>query len=56
MSYGIIFWGGSSYAKKMFIPQKRIIGNIMNAKPRDSCREIFIKFEIMTLYSQYICS
>jgi hypothetical protein len=28
----------------------------MNAKPRDSCREIFIKFEIMTLYSQYICS
>jgi hypothetical protein len=54
MSYGIIFWGGSSYAKKVFILQKRIIRNITNAKPTDSCREIFVKLEIMTLYSQYI--
>jgi hypothetical protein len=28
----------------------------MNTRPRDSCREIFNKMEIMTLYSQYIYS
>jgi hypothetical protein len=57
MSCGIIFWGGSSYAKKVFILQKkiiRIITNTMNTRPRDSFKEIFKKSEIMTPYSQYI--
>jgi hypothetical protein len=56
MSYGIIFWGNSSYAKKVFILQKKIIRIISNAGPRDSCREIFKRMQIMTLYSQYIHS
>jgi hypothetical protein len=52
INYGIIFWGGSSGANKVFILQKKIIRiTIMNTRPRDSCREIFKKMEIMTLYS-----
>jgi hypothetical protein len=56
ISYGIILWGTSSYANKVFILQKKIIRIITNARPRDSCMEIFKTMEIMTLYSQYIYS
>jgi hypothetical protein len=35
MSYGIIFWGNSSYAIKIFKLQKRIIRGVKN---KDSCR------------------
>jgi hypothetical protein len=49
-------WGSSSYATKVFIPQKKIIRIIMNTRPRDSCREIFKNMEIMTLYSQCMYS
>jgi len=53
-NYGIIFWGSSSYANKIFILQKKIIRIITNTRPRDSCREVFKSIEIITLYSQYI--
>jgi hypothetical protein len=56
ISYGVIFWGSSSYANKVFILQKKIIRIITNTRPRDSCREVFKSMEIMTLYSQYIYS
>jgi hypothetical protein len=44
-SYGIIFWGNSSYSKKIFTIQKRT-----------SCRRLFKKLEILTVPSQYIYS
>jgi len=50
----VIFWGNSSYAKKVFILQKKIIRINTNTRPKDSCREIFRNMQIMTLYSQYI--
>ena len=56
MRYGIIFWGSSYYANKVFILQKGIIRIITNARPRDSCRENSKSMEIMTFYSQYIYS
>jgi hypothetical protein len=52
ISYGIIFWGSSSYANNVFILQKKIIRIITNTRSRDSCREVFKNMEIMTLYSQ----
>jgi hypothetical protein len=56
MSYGVIFWGNSSSAEKVFLLQKKIIGIINNNRPRDSCRDIFNNTQIVTLYSQYIYS
>jgi len=56
ISYGIIFWGSSSYDNKVLIFQKKIIRIITNTRPGDSCREVFKSMEIMTLYSQYIYS
>jgi hypothetical protein len=56
ISYSIICWGSSYYVNKVFILQKKIIRTITNTKPRDSCREVFKKLGIMTLYSQYIYS
>jgi len=55
ISYGIIFWGNSSYVNKVFILQKKIIRIITDTRPRDSCREVFKSMEILT-YSQYIYS
>jgi hypothetical protein len=54
MTYGIMFWGSSVCAHKVFTMQKEIIRIIMDSKPSDSCREIFKQMKIMTLYSQYI--
>jgi hypothetical protein len=53
---GIIFWGKSSCAKKVFLLQKKIIRIITNTRPRDSCKKVLKNMEIMTLYSQYIFS
>jgi len=56
ISYGIIFWGSSTFASRVFILQKKIIRIITKTRPRDSCREAFKSMEIMTLYSQYVYS
>jgi hypothetical protein len=54
MSYGIIFWGNSSYANKIFKLQKRVKRIITGIRNRDSCRELFKSLKILTLVSQYI--
>jgi hypothetical protein len=55
ITYGIIFWGNSSYSNNVFKLQKRGI-RIMNAGKRVSCRELFKKLNILPLHSQYILS
>ena len=56
ISYGIIFWGISSYSKIVFKIQKRIIRIITNSKNKASCRELFKKLHVLPLQSQYIFS
>jgi hypothetical protein len=56
LNYGIMFWGISPNSRTTFITQKRILRSIVGAKPNHSCKEIFKKLEILTLYSQYIYS
>jgi len=56
LNCGIIFWGNSSFSRTIFITQKRIVRIIMKAKARDSCRAMFSKLGILTLYSHYIFS
>ena len=52
MSYGIIFWGYSTAATKVFLLQKKILRIISKVKPR----ELFKNMQIMTLYLLYIYS
>jgi hypothetical protein len=56
MSYGIMLWGNSSHAKKVFPLQKKCIRILANVNPKASCRLLFRKLNIMTLYAQYIYS
>jgi len=54
VSYRIIRWGNSSYSRKIFTLQKRIIRIMMGAHPRTSCRELLKKLDILTIPSLYI--
>ena len=56
MSFGIIFWGYTPAALKVFLLQKKILRIISNMKPGDSYRELFKNMQIVTLYSLYIYS
>jgi hypothetical protein len=51
MSYGIIFWGASTTASKVFKLQKKTLRIIYRIKPRESCRKLFSDNQIMTFYS-----
>ena len=56
MSYGIMMWGNSTHTKKVFMLQKKCIRILANANPKASCRILFRKLNIMTIYAQYIYS
>ena len=49
LRYGIVFWGVSTFADKVFISQKRIVRYLTGSKRTDSCRDIFKKLNILTL-------
>lgn len=53
MSYGIICWG-STNLRSIFVVQKRILRNIFGLAYRESCRGIFKKNNILTIYGLYI--
>ena len=56
ISYGIIFWGNSSYSPHIFRLQKKAVRIITGSRPRDSCRELFKHLRILPLQSHYILS
>jgi hypothetical protein len=56
MHFGIIFWGNSSYAMRIFCAQKRVLGIMTGTGYRNSCRQLFITLKILPLQSQYIYS
>jgi len=56
ISYGIIFWGNSTYSNIIFKIQKRVIRIMMNVRNKEFCRELFKNLNILPLHSQYILS
>jgi hypothetical protein len=56
MTYGIIFWGNSSFSMQIFRTQQRTIRVISGLRPRDTCREAFRNWGILPSQSQYIFS
>jgi hypothetical protein len=53
IKYGIIFWGNSANVSRVFKLQKKVISGV---GPRDSCRSIFRKLDILPLSCEYILS
>lgn len=53
ITYGIIFWGSSTFAIKVFRTQKRIIRCILGLHPRSSCRPHYKKLGFLTVPSLY---
>jgi hypothetical protein len=56
MTYGIIFWGNSSLAATIFRLQKKAIRIMEGCGNRVLCRDLFRKFRILPLTSQYLLS
>ena len=56
MTYGIAFWGNSSDSKDIFILQKKAIRIITGVKPRESCKNLFRKLQILPMPCEYILS
>ncbi|CAH2252093.1 jg13882 [Pararge aegeria aegeria] len=54
MSYGILLWGNAADISTIFVLQKRAVRSIYKMGPRESLRDKFKDFKIMTVYSQYI--
>ena len=53
LSYGIIFWGNSSFSDDIFIIQKRIIRIIMNSSRNASCWQLFSPN--IYIFNTFIC-
>ncbi|KAI5638128.1 reverse transcriptase (RNA-dependent DNA polymerase) domain-containing protein [Phthorimaea operculella] len=54
MSYATILWADSSESDRVFVLQKRALRIIEGLKARDTCRGVFKKHNILTLYSLYL--
>ena len=54
INYGSPFWRNSPNSIKIVKMQKNIIRIMLGCKKRVSCRNVFRKFKILTLASQYI--
>jgi hypothetical protein len=47
MKYGIMFWGNSPNSKMIFTLQKRTVRIFAGVKSRNSCRNLFMRSEIL---------
>jgi hypothetical protein len=55
VNYGIIFWGNTSSAYKVFrIKKRKEVRIMLGISSRSYCREWFNKFEILPIPSLYI--
>nr|CAH7754165.1 unnamed protein product [Callosobruchus chinensis] len=54
ITYGIIAWGASPQANRIFIIQKRVMSLMAGVDRRTSCKTIFVSMRILTLASIYI--
>jgi hypothetical protein len=56
LSYGLIFWGNSSYSNIIFKIQKRVIRVITHSNYRTTRQELLKSLKILPIQSQYILS
>lgn len=54
LCYGIIFWGNSCHASKVFVMQKKIVRCMLGVHPQEHCKPLFKQMELLTLPCIYI--
>ena len=54
LRYGLCFWGQSKQIHRVLILQKRCLRTILFLKPKTSCREVFKKHQIHTVFNLII--
>lgn len=54
LTYGILLWGTSPAAHKLFLAQKKALRAMLNVDQNQSCRQIFIDLKILPLSCLYI--
>lgn len=54
LRYGLILWGNSVDAHKVFVCQKKCVRAICGIPPYETCRHIFKQLNLLTLPSLYI--
>ena len=54
IQYGILVWGSSALANRVFLMQKRAVRAITGASPQTSCRPLFRRLGILTAPSVFI--
>lgn len=54
LNYCITVWGVSADVKRLFLIQKRVIRLIFNIKFRETCRDAFRRYNILTVTSIYL--
>lgn len=54
LTYGILLWGASAYASKVFIAQKKTVRILCGVKWNHTCKPLFIENQILTLPCMYI--
>lgn len=52
--YGIIFWGNSTGVEGILRIQKKCLRSIFGLSQQESCREIFVEHNVLTVVSMYI--
>lgn len=52
--YGVILWGNSMGANRILKLQKRCLRTVLKINRKESCKELFIKHKIQTVYNLYI--
>ncbi|PSN30277.1 hypothetical protein C0J52_24682 [Blattella germanica] len=54
LNYGVLLWGNSVGAKKVFLLQKKALRIITSSASTEHCRPIFNKLRILTLASLFV--
>jgi small-conductance mechanosensitive channel len=54
IKYGLIFWGKSSFARKVFLVQKKIVRIMSSSRFNASCKPLFRSLNILPLPCMYI--
>lgn len=54
IKYGVIFWGCSVESERIFKLQKSCLRSIFGLQSRDSCRNIFKNYNVLTLPAVYV--